>query len=74
MNKDTVIALAREAKFAAQTQPLHPWGATDADLECFAALVAAQERERCAQICENMGMQGYGTLAIAATIRTKELS
>lgn len=27
------------------------------------------ERERCALLCEKMGMEGYGTLAIAAAIR-----
>lgn len=53
MNRDTAIRLAREARLVAQAHPLHPWGATDADIERFAALVAAAERERCAQICED---------------------
>jgi hypothetical protein len=31
----------------------------------------AQEREACAQLCEDMGMNDYGTLAIAAAIRAR---
>lgn len=29
------------------------------------------EREACARLCEDMGAQGYGTLAIAAAIRKR---
>lgn len=29
------------------------------------------EREACALICEHMGIDGYGTLAIAAAIRAR---
>jgi hypothetical protein len=39
------------------------------ELERFAALVAAAERERIAALVEKMGIDGYGTLAIAAAIR-----
>lgn len=54
MDRDTVIRLAREARLVAQIHPLHPWGATDADLERFAALVAAHEREECAKVLEKL--------------------
>jgi hypothetical protein len=37
----------------------------------FAALVAAAEREACALAVEQAGIEGYGTLAAAAIIRTR---
>ena len=52
MNKDTMIALAREAG----------WQYADGDdgynpLWRFAALVAAHEREECAKVCEELEVQ-----------------
>ena len=41
------------------------------DIEHFAHLVAAAEREACAAMCEQLGIEGYGTLAIAAAIRQR---
>jgi hypothetical protein len=71
MSKQDIIRMAREAKLnigpAGMGQTV--WGG-DADLERFAALVAAVERERAASKVEELGMIGYGTLAIAACIRT----
>jgi hypothetical protein len=32
------------------------WSATDEELEAFAALVAATEREACARVCETLGV------------------
>ena len=40
-------------------------------LEKFAALVAAAEREACALVVEQAGIDGLGTLAAAAAIRTR---
>ena len=37
----------------------------------FAKLIAQQEREMCATICEEMGIEGYGTIAIGMTIRAR---
>lgn len=34
--------------------------------------IQEQEKEKAAQMCEAMGIEGYGTLAIAASIRAKE--
>lgn len=42
---------------------------TIADLRRFAKLVIAAERELNAVMVEEKGMEGYGTLAIAAMIR-----
>jgi hypothetical protein len=41
------------------------------ELERFAALVAAFEREECAKVCEQAGIDGYGTLAAALLIRER---
>jgi uncharacterized protein (DUF2126 family) len=41
------------------------------EIEHFADLVAKFEREACAQKVEKMGIEGYGTLAIAASIRAQ---
>ncbi len=41
------------------------------DIEHFAHLVAAAEREACAKVCEQAGIDGYGTLAAAAIIRAR---
>ena len=47
MTRDDVIAMAREARLPA-CHATHPVA-----LERFAALVAAAEREACAQVCES---------------------
>jgi len=41
------------------------------DIEHFAYLVADAEREACAKVCEQAGIEGYGTLAAAAMIRAR---
>lgn len=58
MSRDELIAMAREAHRALVTQDypghrgqLDPW--TLRLLERFAALVAAREREACAQVCDH---------------------
>jgi hypothetical protein len=35
------------------------------------AAIRADEREACAKLCEDMGIEDYGTLAIAAAIRLR---
>lgn len=54
MTHDDIIRMAREAGIG----PIY--GADDESLERFAALVAAAERELCAQMCEDMG-RGHGS-------------
>jgi hypothetical protein len=41
------------------------------ELERFAKLVAAAEREACAVVVEQAGMDGYGTLAAALLVRER---
>jgi len=67
MNRDDMIRMAREAGFADTQGVVH----VAYQLESFAALVAAAEREACAKVCEELGMQDYGTLAIAVAIRAR---
>lgn len=73
MTRDDIIRTAQKA------------GLTDPDLgECvtdygdategvlrFAELVIAAEREACANVVEQAGIDGYGTLAAAAMIRAR---
>ena len=37
----------------------------------FIQAAVATEREACARLVEDMGIEGYGTLAIAAAIRAR---
>ncbi len=55
MNRDDIIRMATDAGLIRSgdgwTMPSH-WGLSE--VERFAALVAAAERESCAQVCENV--------------------
>ena len=50
MNREDIIRMAREAGLAPPDGPFITWGASDNQLERFAALVAAAEREACAKL------------------------
>jgi hypothetical protein len=52
MNREDIIRMAREAAFSEPAHPFITWGASDEQLERFAALVAAHEREECAKVCD----------------------
>jgi len=52
MTRDDVIRMAREADLLVTT-PISEDSVFVADLERFAALVAAQEREACAKVCDD---------------------
>ena len=58
MNREDIIRMAREAGFSEPTHPFITWGASDEQLERFAALIAADERENLAAW---MMRQGYAT-------------
>jgi hypothetical protein len=68
MNRDDIIRLAEEAG-------VHEGGAANwvngNRWEQFAFLVAAAEREACAVVVEQAGMDGYGTLAAALLVRER---
>ena len=52
MDREEIIRMAREAGFSDTTNPFVAWGASWEQVERFAALVAAAEREACAQVCD----------------------
>jgi hypothetical protein len=58
MNREDIIRMAREAGFASPDGSFITWGASDEQLERFAALIAAAEREKLAAW---MMRQGYAT-------------
>ena len=66
MDREQIIRMAREAGLAygSDEKPL-------SSVTRFAALVAKHEREACAKVCETMGEDGYGWVAITATIRAR---
>jgi len=75
MTRDDIIRMAREAGFVEAS--FCRWSAYTDDLERFAALVAAAEREACAKVCEGERRLGidderayYGEL-MAAAIRAR---
>lgn len=73
MTREDIIRLAREA--SDKSPDTIPERDDDLvllyldELERFADLTAAADRERIAALVEQMGIDGYGTLAIAAAIR-----
>lgn len=61
-NKDQLIALLKEEVGFAERGYTTSSPTRDA---------VAAEREACAQLCENMGIEGYGTIAIGVAIRAR---
>ena len=55
MNRDEIIRMAREAGINVEQGFLLRFAGVEDDLERFAALVAAAEREACAKVCEEPG-------------------
>ena len=70
MTQDEIIRMAREANIKQATETPHLLMVHE--LERFAALVAAAEREACAKVCEEIKgvkLQGY---EFAAAIRARK--
>lgn len=61
MTRDDIIRMAQEAGIVVTGEAV--WTLCD--------LVAAAEREACAQLVEQAGIDGMGTLAAAAMIRKR---
>ena len=55
MNQE-LIAMARQADITMSSQYGAQWEANTEDLEAFAKMVAAAEREACARVCETLGV------------------
>ena len=73
MTREDVVRMAREAGMLFGGHPIPVWLGDDADLERFAALVAAAEREACAKVCEPQSAHDDPLTAwkIAAAIRSR---
>jgi hypothetical protein len=76
MTTEDIIRMAQEAGMIKMTTPSGAdlgdwWGVDMPDIERFANLVATAEREECAQVVEQAGIDGYGTLAAALLIRER---
>lgn len=76
MTRDEVIALAQEAGlqlfWEGWTSSDYRDAVAEEDLERFAALVAAQEREACAKLCDEKERANlYGVKECAAAIRAR---
>ena len=68
MRRDDIMRMARETDCLDDQH----YGSVWADkLERFANLVAAAEREECAEVVEQAGIDGYGTLAAALLVRER---
>ena len=78
MNREDIIRLALEAGFELHDGAFEValWIGTENDLEHFAALVAAAEREACANVCEILAWNQdstwkAATMDCAAAIRAR---
>ena len=73
MNRDDIIRMAREAADVATDELGREFFEFDEyDLERFAALVAAEEREACARVCEELaGREDWEVHECAAAIRAR---
>jgi hypothetical protein len=68
MTRDDIMRMARETDCLDDQH----YGSVWADkLERFANLIAASEREECAKVVEQAGIDGYGTLAAALLVRER---
>jgi len=70
MNRDDIIAMAQEAIIThSNPNPFDFRFTTVEQLKCFAALVAAAEREACAKLCEDIPLpKGAAELTHLPTI------
>jgi hypothetical protein len=68
MTRTEVIAIARDVGICGMLTDVV---CTIDELERFAALVAAREREACAQVCESWGGRDYEKCAAAIRARGK---
>jgi len=71
VNRDDIIHMAREAEVPIRGH-YDEQGLTPQELERFAALVSAKEREACAKVCEEQGkgrkaMEHYAALTYSGS-------
>ena len=71
MNAEVILRMAREVGLCDEDGRDSDSIVITGYLERFANLVAAAEREACAVVVEQAGMEGYGTLAAALLVRER---
>jgi hypothetical protein len=73
MNTDTKELVKKVfGKYALMIRKAHGhWAFSDGELEQFVNMIRADEREACALVVEQAGIDGFGTLAAAAAIRAR---
>ena len=72
MDRDTIIRLAREAGWnGIYSKPLMSISMQEEDFLRFAALVAAHEREACAQMLDDIEKHNWNVWDCAAAIRSR---
>ena len=70
MSEEEIIELAKEAGVYTEWEDNEQWLVMpESCFSKFAELIASVVRKECAEVIEQLGMEGYGTLAIAAQIR-----
>jgi hypothetical protein len=70
MEDEDIIELAKEAGVYTEWEDNEQWLVMpESCFPKFAELIASVVRKECAEVIEQLGMEGYGTLAIAAQIR-----
>ena len=70
MNRDDIIRMAREVWGDDSGKPWHESALTH--LEAFAKLVAAAEREACAEVCDKLGDEYADTNAADCAFAIRE--
>ncbi len=70
MNREDIIRMAREAELHCHMK-LTEHGLVTEDLEHFAALVAAAEREACAKVCDDKWIYTASPSEMAEYIRAR---
>ena len=70
MTQNEIISLAREAGLSIRGH-YDENGSTPQELERFATLVAAHEREACAKVCDEYDMDHIVGQQLAAAIRAR---
>ena len=67
MTQDEIIEMARQVEFNVGFK----WCVNFIELEAFAKLVAAKEREACAKVCEQVKGEMYSVNGCIAAIRAR---
>ena len=71
MDKEDIIRIAQEAGFMEAGHPMNPWSAHTDQIEVFAALVAAHEREQAAKVCDDWPNGRDDVYSIGVAIRAR---